>query len=96
MRRRPSANEIRSRMMSIAFKYVILPRDGRFADPFTREGLKIDAKAMDQLVEGSQSDVRQIINMLSTWRLSAEALDFDNGKKLCVPLSHEPVDTDSR
>ncbi|KAK4057026.1 DNA replication factor C complex subunit Rfc1 [Microbotryomycetes sp. JL221] len=64
--KRPNVNEIRSRMMSIAF----------------REGIKVDGKVMDQLVEGSQSDIRQIIGMLSTWKLSANAMDFDSSKKL--------------
>lgn len=49
-----------------------------------REKIKIDAKVLDQLVAGSQSDIRQIINMLSTWNLGAKAMDFDEGKKLFV------------
>ncbi|GJN92543.1 hypothetical protein Rhopal_005573-T1 [Rhodotorula paludigena] len=64
--KRPTAQEIRSRVMSIAFK----------------EGLKIDGKVVDQLVAGSQSDIRQIVNMLATYKLGAQALDFDQGKKL--------------
>ncbi|GAA5883791.1 hypothetical protein JCM16303_002375 [Sporobolomyces ruberrimus] len=64
--KRPAANEIRSRIMSIAFK----------------EGLKIDGKVVDQLVQGSQSDIRQIVNMLATYKLGAKALDYDQSKKL--------------
>ncbi|GAA5925372.1 hypothetical protein JCM1841_002824 [Sporobolomyces salmonicolor] len=64
--RRPSAQEIRSRIMSIAFK----------------EGLKLDGKVVDQLVQGSQSDIRQIVNMLSTYKLGAKAMDYDQSKKL--------------
>ncbi|GAA5926210.1 replication factor C subunit 1 [Sporobolomyces koalae] len=64
--KRPSANEIRSRIMSIAFK----------------EGLKIDGKVVDQLVQGSQSDIRQIVNMLATYKLGAKALDYDQSKHL--------------
>ncbi|BGP50272.1 DNA replication factor C complex subunit Rfc1 [Rhodotorula kratochvilovae] len=64
--KRPTAQEIRSRIMSIAFK----------------EGLKLDGKVVDQLVAGSQSDIRQIINMLATYKLGAKAIDFDQGKAL--------------
>ncbi|GAA5849527.1 hypothetical protein JCM3766R1_000220 [Sporobolomyces carnicolor] len=64
--KRPQANEIRSRIMSIAFK----------------EGLKLDAKVVDQLVQSSQSDIRQIVNMLATYKLGAKALDWDESKKL--------------
>ncbi|GAA5908148.1 hypothetical protein JCM5296_000516 [Sporobolomyces johnsonii] len=64
--RRPSAQEIRSRIMSIAFK----------------EGLKLDGKVVDQLVQGSQSDIRQIVNMLATYKLGAKAMDYDQSKKL--------------
>ncbi|GAA5840576.1 hypothetical protein JCM9279_007370 [Rhodotorula babjevae] len=64
--KRPTAQEIRSRIMSIAFK----------------EGLKLDGKVVDQLVQGSQSDIRQIINMLATYKLGAQAISFDQGKAL--------------
>ncbi|KAK4052399.1 DNA replication factor C complex subunit Rfc1 [Microbotryomycetes sp. JL201] len=64
--RRPTVNEIRSRMMSIAYK----------------EGIKLDAKVVDQLIEGTQADIRSVVNMLSTWKLSASAMNFDESKKL--------------
>jgi hypothetical protein len=35
-------------------------------------------------VAGSQSDIRQIINMLATYKLGAKAMNFDASKKLCV------------
>lgn len=47
-----------------------------------REGLKLDGKVVDQLVQGSQSDIRQIINMLATYKLGAQAISFDQGKAL--------------
>ncbi|CEQ40704.1 SPOSA6832_02363 [Sporobolomyces salmonicolor] len=47
-----------------------------------REGLKLDGKVVDQLVQGSQSDIRQIVNMLSTYKLGAKAMDYDQSKKL--------------
>lgn len=49
-----------------------------------REGMKVPANVVDQLVKGAQSDIRQVINMLSTWRLSSETMDFDEGKQLYV------------
>ncbi|KAK4704443.1 replication factor C subunit 1, partial [Phenoliferia sp. Uapishka_3] len=75
--KRPSAMEIRSRMMSIAFK----------------EGIKVDGKVMDQLVAGSHSDIRQIVNMLSTWRLGARAMDFDEGKKMAKMNEKNSIQT---
>lgn len=44
--------------------------------------MKIPANVVDQLVQGSQSDIRQVLNMLSTWRLSSNTIDFDEGKSL--------------
>ncbi|GAA6031539.1 hypothetical protein JCM8097_006509 [Rhodosporidiobolus ruineniae] len=64
--KRPTAQEIRSRIMSIAFK----------------EGLKVDNKVVDQLVAGSQADIRQIINMLATYKLAAKTMDYDQSKAL--------------
>ncbi|ORY75974.1 replication factor RFC1 C terminal domain-domain-containing protein [Leucosporidium creatinivorum] len=75
--KRPSASEIRSRMMSVAFK----------------EGIKVDGKVMDQLVAGSQSDIRQIVNMLSTWKLSAGPMDYDSGKKLAKMNEKNAIQT---
>jgi len=47
-----------------------------------RENLQIQANVVDQLIEGSQSDIRQVLNMLSTWKLSSSSMDFDEGKAL--------------
>lgn len=44
--------------------------------------MKIPANVIDQLVTGAQSDIRQVLNMLSTWKLSSDAMDFDEGKDL--------------
>jgi replication factor C subunit 1 len=46
--------------------------------------MKIDKTVADQLVSGTQSDIRQIINLLSTWKLGNQALTFDETKKLCA------------
>nr|ASF90187.1 hypothetical protein SPAR06058 [Bartheletia paradoxa] len=64
--KKPTVAELRSRLMSIAF----------------REKLKVPGPVMDQLCAGANSDIRQILNMLSTWRLSRESMDFDEGKEL--------------
>ncbi|KAL4067185.1 replication factor RFC1 C terminal domain-containing protein [Scleroderma yunnanense] len=64
--RRPEASSVRSRMLTIAYK----------------EKMKIPANVLDQLIEGAQSDIRQILNMLSTWRLSSATMSFDEGKNL--------------
>ncbi|KAI0820704.1 replication factor RFC1 C terminal domain-containing protein [Trametes gibbosa] len=64
--RRPEPAAIRSRILSIAFK----------------EKMKIPANVIDQLVQGAQSDIRQVLNMLSTWKLSSSTMDFDEGKSL--------------
>ncbi|KAH9853277.1 DNA replication factor C large subunit [Lenzites betulinus] len=64
--RRPEPTAIRSRILSIAFK----------------EKMKIPANVIDQLVQGAQSDIRQVLNMLSTWKLSSSTMDFDEGKTL--------------
>ncbi|KAH9819105.1 replication factor RFC1 C terminal domain-containing protein, partial [Melampsora americana] len=71
--RRPDANAIRSRIMCIAF----------------REKLKVPAQAIDQLVAGSQSDIRQIINMLSVWKLQSgegpsKPMEFDDARKMAL------------
>ncbi|KAG1861651.1 replication factor RFC1 C terminal domain-containing protein [Suillus subluteus] len=64
--RRPEAQSVRSRIMTIAYK----------------ENMKIPANVIDQLITGSQSDIRQVLNMLSTWRLSSSSMDFDEAKNL--------------
>ncbi|RDB20289.1 Replication factor C subunit 1 [Hypsizygus marmoreus] len=63
---KPQAAAVRSRLMTIAFK----------------EKMKIPANVIDQLVAGAQSDIRQVLNMLSTWKLSNDTMDFDEGKTL--------------
>ena len=57
---------IRSRIMSIAYK----------------EGLKIEASVIDQLVQGTGSDIRQILNMLSTFRLGSSDLKQTEGRQV--------------
>lgn len=64
--KRPTTDQIRSRIMTIAF----------------REGMKIPANVIDALIEGSRADIRQVINMISTAKLSGQAMDFDDSKAM--------------
>jgi replication factor C subunit 1 len=47
-----------------------------------REGLKLTPNVIDQFVEGTHADIRQILNLLSTYRLSKDELAFDESKKV--------------
>jgi replication factor C subunit 1 len=64
--RRPTVEQIRARIMTICY----------------RERLKIPAPVLIALIEGTHSDIRQIINMISTAKLDEKAMDFDEGKKM--------------
>jgi len=66
MFKRPTVEQVRSRIATICM----------------REGLKIPAQVMDALIEGSNKDIRQIINMLSTIKLDQTSMDFDQGKSM--------------
>ena len=57
--RRPTADMIRSRISTIAF----------------REGLKIPANVINALIEGSGADIRQVVNMISTAKLDSSSND---------------------
>ncbi|QSL65587.1 hypothetical protein MERGE_002900 [Pneumocystis wakefieldiae] len=63
--RRPDANSLRSRIMYIAY----------------REDLKLEPQAIDQLAEITNGDIRQIINILSSWKISQSFMSMDDGKK---------------
>jgi replication factor C subunit 1 len=60
--RRPTAREMKSRLMSIAH----------------REGLKLDPNLIDKLVAITHNDIRQIINIMSTVARNQNSLNFDN------------------
>jgi replication factor C subunit 1 len=66
MFKRPTVEQVRSRIATIC----------------VREGLKIPPQVMDALIEGSNKDIRQIINMLSTAKLDQTSMDFDQGKSM--------------
>ncbi|KAI0392490.1 replication factor RFC1 C terminal domain-containing protein [Xylariaceae sp. FL0594] len=63
---RPQVDQIRSRMMTICH----------------REGLKLSPQVLDALIEGSNRDIRQIVNMLSTIKLDQISMDFDQSKDM--------------
>lgn len=62
--KRTAAAQIRSRILSIAYK----------------EKLKITPNAVDELVTATHNDIRQIINILSTYRLNEDSMDYDKAK----------------
>ncbi|TDZ74548.1 Replication factor C subunit 1 [Colletotrichum trifolii] len=64
--RRPTVDQVRSRIMTICH----------------REGLKLPVQAIDALIEGSNKDIRQIINMLSTAKLDQATMTYDQGKAM--------------
>ena len=63
---RPTVDQIRSRIMTICH----------------REGLKLPPQVVNALIEGSNKDIRQIINMLATAKLDQTTMDFDQGKAM--------------
>ncbi|ATY63310.1 DNA replication factor C subunit [Cordyceps militaris] len=63
---RPTVEQVRSRIMTICH----------------REGLKLPPPVVDALIEGSNKDIRQIINMISTAKLDQTSMDFNQGKAM--------------
>lgn len=63
---RPTVDQVRSRIMTICH----------------REGLKLPPPVVDALIEGSNKDIRQIINMISTAKLDQSTMSFDQGKAM--------------
>jgi replication factor C subunit 1 len=53
-----------------------------YSDHYLREKLNIPANVLEQLIQGAQSDIRQVLNMLSTWKLSRGDMSFDESKSL--------------
>lgn len=46
--------------------------------------MKISPTVIDELVRGANSDIRLVLNMLSTYKLNKTEMDFDQGKELYV------------
>jgi hypothetical protein len=44
--------------------------------------LQIQPTVIEQLISSTQSDIRQLLNVLSTWRLSQLSMSFDQGKEM--------------
>ncbi|KID91550.1 DNA replication factor C, large subunit [Metarhizium guizhouense ARSEF 977] len=63
---RPTVDQVRSRIMTICH----------------REGLKLPPPVVDALIEGSNKDIRQIINMISAAKLDQTTMNFDEGKAM--------------
>ncbi|KAG8405325.1 DNA replication factor C complex subunit Rfc1 [Metarhizium acridum] len=63
---RPTVDQVRSRIMTICH----------------REGLKLPPAVVDALIEGSNKDIRQIINMISTAKLDQTTMNYDEGKAM--------------
>jgi replication factor C subunit 1 len=63
---RPTVDQIRSRIMTICH----------------REGMRLPPQVIDALIEGSNKDIRQIINMISTVKLDQKSMDYNEGKAM--------------
>lgn len=64
--RRPTVEQVRSRIMTICH----------------REGLKMPPNVVDALIEGSNKDIRQIINMISAAKLDQTTMNFQQGQAM--------------
>lgn len=64
--RRPTAREMRSRLMTIAH----------------REGLRLDPNVIERLVSATHNDIRQIINIMSGVARTQKTLDFKDTAKI--------------
>ncbi|KAJ3298144.1 hypothetical protein HK104_011137 [Borealophlyctis nickersoniae] len=64
--RRPTANMVEGRIRKIA----------------SEEGLELKSNVVAELVASTSADIRQILNLLSTYRLSSKVLSFDQSKEL--------------
>ncbi|KAI9843859.1 MAG: hypothetical protein M1838_002431 [Thelocarpon superellum] len=66
--RRPTTADIRARVATICY----------------REGFRLPPNVIDALIEGTHADIRQIINMLSQYRVDPDQreMSFDDGKAM--------------
>jgi replication factor C subunit 1 len=49
-----------------------------------QEGIQLTENLIQEVCRITQSDIRQVLNMLSTWRLSRTSVDFVQGKEMYV------------
>lgn len=75
--RKPDSQAVKARLMSIAYN----------------EKLDIPPNVMLSLVESSQGDIRQCINMLSTWSLTNKSMEYDQSKKLGAENTKPGINT---
>ncbi len=54
----------------------------RIATISAKEGLSVGTNVIEELVASTQGDIRQIINLLSAYKLTASSINFDEGKML--------------
>ncbi len=52
-----------------------------------KEKMQVPANVVDELITGVGSDIRQVLNMLSTWKLDNDTMDYEEGKMLYARLS---------
>ncbi|KAH8687742.1 replication factor RFC1 C terminal domain-containing protein [Tricladium varicosporioides] len=64
--KRPTIEQVRARIATICH----------------REGMKLPGNVIDALIEGSNKDIRQIINMISTAKLDQPQMDYDSSKSM--------------
>ncbi|KRY27200.1 Replication factor C subunit 1, partial [Trichinella spiralis] len=65
---RPQTLQIRSALMTVAYK----------------EGLKIPPQALDQLIEGANHDIRQVLHHLSLLAAQNRGIDFDQARQAAL------------
>ncbi|CAJ0869991.1 3413_t:CDS:10 [Entrophospora sp. SA101] len=46
------------------------------------ENLKINGNVVDEIIKGTTTDIRQVMNLLSCWKLSEDSIDYNQGKQL--------------
>lgn len=73
--RRPSENEVKSRLMTIAF----------------REKIKLDPNVIGQLVQATSNDIRQMINLLSTVSKTQKEIGANSMKEVREGWSKQVV-----
>lgn len=54
----------------------------RLTEICRQEGLSVNLNTIEELVASTQGDIRQILNLLSTYRLTSSSMNFDESKKL--------------
>ncbi|KAL5248432.1 hypothetical protein ACHWQZ_G017574 [Mnemiopsis leidyi] len=62
---KPRVEQVKGAMMSIAFK----------------EGLKVPPPAMQRIIEGANSDIRQILNHLAVWTAGSKTISYEQAGK---------------